>query len=82
MLVSVPGVYRGGKIELAEQPDVRDETRVIVTFLESGVIDLRARGISEKQAAELRAQLAAFADDWDSPEMAIYDNYSAAKAGH
>jgi len=41
------------------------------------VIDLRARGISEDQARELRAQLAAFAEEWDSPEMSVYDNYEA-----
>ena len=80
MLVSVHGVYRHGKIELIEQPRMmRDETRVVVTFLESGLIDLRTRGIAEKQAAELRARLATFAEDWDSPEMSIYDNYDAAK---
>jgi len=38
MLNSVQGVYRGGKVELAEQPaDVSDETRVIVTFIEHGM---------------------------------------------
>jgi hypothetical protein len=30
-------------------------------------------------AAELRTALACFADEWDSPEMAIYDDYEAAK---
>ena len=81
MLISVQGVYRHGKIELVEQPsNIRDETRVVVTFLESGLVDLRSRGINEKQAAELRARLETFAEDWDSPEMSIYDNYDAAKA--
>mgnify|MGYP001572143541 FL=1 len=81
MLVSVQGVYRHGKVELIEQPGMmRDETRVVVTFLDSGLIDLRTRGIDEKQAAELRARLATFAEDWDSAEMSIYDNYDAAKA--
>ena len=78
---SVEGVYRDGKIELAEPPrDVRDETRVIVTLLDSGHVDLRARGIDEAHAAELRARLATFAEDWDSPEMDLYDDYNAAKA--
>ncbi len=82
MLKSVEGVYRNGKIELVEIPsDVRDETRVIVTFLETHLIDLRTRGIDEAQAADLRARLATFAEDWESPEMSIYDNYDAAK-GH
>jgi len=81
MLKSVEGVYRDGKIELTEFPgDVRNETRVIVTFLEIGHIDLRARGIDEAQAAELRAQLGTFAEEWNSPDMALYDNYDAAKA--
>ncbi|MBC8181081.1 hypothetical protein H8E88_08155 [candidate division KSB1 bacterium] len=35
--------------------------------------DLQTRGIDKKQAAELRARLATFAEDWDSPEMDIYD---------
>jgi len=81
MLKSVQGVYRNGKIELVEQPsNIFDETHVIVTFLEPGLIDLRRRGITEEQAAELRARLATFAEDWDTPEMSIYDNYDAVKA--
>jgi hypothetical protein len=81
MLKSVEGVYRDGKIELTELPgDVQNETRVIVTFLETNSIDLQARGINETQAAELWAQLGTFAEEWDRPEMALYDNYDAAKA--
>jgi hypothetical protein len=81
MLTSVMGVYRGGRVELTEYPThVADETSVIVTFVEKGDLDLRTRGISEAEAAELRERLAAFAEDWDSPEMEIYDNYDAAKA--
>jgi hypothetical protein len=80
-LTSVKGIYRSGRVELTEQPaNVRDETQVIVTFVEPGEIDLRTRGISEAEAAELRDRLAAFVEDWDSPEMEIYDNYDAAKA--
>jgi hypothetical protein len=81
MLKSVEGVYRDGKIELTEFPgDVHDETRVIVTFLETSYIDLRSRGIDEAQAAALRAQLGTFAEEWNSPDMRPYDNYDAAKA--
>lgn len=81
MLTSITGVYRDGRIELAEAPrDMPDETRVIVTFLASGQIALPPRGIDEARAAELRARLAAFAEDWDSPEMEDYDDYDAAKA--
>ena len=35
--------------------------------------DLRARGIDEAQAAELRARLKTFAEDWERPEASIYD---------
>lgn len=81
MLKSVEGVYGDGRIELTELPgDVHDETRVIVTFLETSDIDLRARGIDEGQAAEIRTQLGAFAEEWDSPDMSLYDDYDAAKA--
>lgn len=81
MLKTIEGIYRDGKIELSELPGhVPEDTRVIVTFLEIRHIDLRERGISEEQAAELRTQLGAFAEEWDSPEMACYDNYDAAKA--
>jgi len=49
-----------------------------VTFLDSGAVDLRKRGIGKAQAKTLRAQLATFTEDWDSPEMSAYDNYDAA----
>lgn len=94
MLRTIEGVYRNGKVELTEVPsDVREEMRVLATFLEPQSIDLRARGIEnsavpktaaplkhEAHAAELRARLATFAEDWDSPEMAVYDDYDAAIA--
>jgi hypothetical protein len=36
-------------------------------------VDLRSRRISEAQASDLRARLRTFAEDWDRPEVAIYD---------
>lgn len=81
MIKRVEGLYRKGKIELTELPaNVPDDTPVVVTFLEPGPVDLRTRGIDEEQAAELRARLAAFGEEWDSPEMNIYDDYDAAKS--
>lgn len=38
-----------------------------------GMIDLRFVGIDETQAADLRARLKTFAEDWERPEAAIYD---------
>jgi hypothetical protein len=81
MLTTIQGVYRDGKIELIEIPtNVREETPVIVTFLTSIPIDLRTRGISEEQADDLRARLTTFSEEWNSPEMDVYDNYDAVKA--
>ncbi|MDQ3815134.1 MAG: hypothetical protein M3347_14490 [Armatimonadota bacterium] len=80
MLTSVKGTYRHGQIELQELPvDVQDETPVIVTFLGDEVIDLPAQGIGPQQAVELRAALATF-EDWNAPEMDIYNDYDAATA--
>jgi hypothetical protein len=74
-------VYRNGKIELAEAPyHIPDETPVIVTFIEDHSLDLRTHGIDEVHAADLRARLRTFAEEWESQEMDIYDDYDAAKA--
>ena len=43
------------------------------------MIDLRDYGISREQAAELRASLATF-EDWNAPEMDIYNDYDQALA--
>ncbi len=40
-------------------------------------VDLRVRGIGEGQAADLRARLKSFAEDWDRPEASICDEDSA-----
>jgi hypothetical protein len=74
MLTSIQGVYRAGKIELVEiPPGIPEDTPVIITFLKSMYLDLPSRGINEEQAADLRGRLAAFAEEWDSPEMDIYN---------
>ena len=80
MLTAVEGVFQDGVVKLREQPAAAvPGAAVIVTFLSPDVVDLRDRGIGEADAAELRARLSAFAEDWDSPEMAAYDRYDAAK---
>lgn len=75
MLRAVEGIYRQGKIELLETPPDVTEARVVVTFLPiEGTIDLRARGIDEAEAAELRSRWGAAAEDWDRPEMDVYND--------
>jgi len=38
-----------------------------------GSVGLGERGINEAHASDLRARLKTFAEDWDRPEAAIYD---------
>ena len=81
MLKSVEGVYEHGVVKLTELPAGMPATAsVIVTFLTSGTVDLRPHGIGASEAAELRARLSTFAEEWESPEMSVYDDYHAAKS--
>ncbi|MBE9185257.1 hypothetical protein IQ270_11155 [Microcoleus sp. LEGE 07076] len=74
MLKSVKGIYRNGKVELLETPEELTEGKVIVTFLsESGFVELPSRGIDRQQAGDLRVRLSRFTEDWERPEMDIYD---------
>jgi hypothetical protein len=74
MVKSVEGIYRNGKVELLQPLEETECSRVIVTFIRPAEhVDLRERGIDESQAADLRHRLARFAEDWDRPEMAAYD---------
>lgn len=73
MLKSFEGLYREGKVELLESPPADLEGKVIVTFLDAASIDLVERGIGPQQAADLRQRLQSFSEDWDRPEMDVYD---------
>jgi len=73
MLKSVEGTYRNGRVEVSEVPPGVAEGPVIVTFLSPNHVDLRARGIDAAQAADLRARLRAFEQDWNDPAMDAYD---------
>ena len=74
MLKSVEGIFRNGKVELLEPAPQSDESRVVVTFLPArSPVDLIDRGIDEAQAADLRGRLKTIAEDWQRPEMDVYD---------
>jgi hypothetical protein len=80
MVRSVEGIYRNGKVELIEPLTEAEGSRVIVTWVDpatidptTGAVDLQQRGVDHHQAADLRHRLAAFAEDWERPEMAVYD---------
>ena len=74
MVKSVEGIYRNGKVELVDPLPEAEGSRVIVTWSHPAEpVDLRERGIDQPQAADLRRRLPRFAEDWDRPEMAAYD---------
>ena len=74
MVKSVEGIYRNGKVELAEPLAEAEGSRVIVTWVHPAEnVDLPDRGIDESEAADLCRRLGPFAEDWDRPEMAAYD---------
>jgi hypothetical protein len=75
-MVTVEGIYKDGKVELSEPPPEISRARVLVTFLGPEDIDLQALGISEEQAADLRAKFETF-EDWNDSAMDIYNDYDA-----
>ena len=73
MLQSLEGIYRNGKIELREKPRRLRKARVIVTFLPEGREAAEKPNLTRKEAAEWRAKLAAWEEDWNAPGMEDYD---------
>lgn len=73
-LQTIEGTYENGSIKLSGEPPPVESARVLVTFLDAAsVVHLAPRGIAPAQAAELRARLKTFAEDWNRPEMDAYD---------
>ncbi len=70
---SIQGVYHDGRIELIEPAPEDAAGPIIVTFLAASGVDLAERGVDQQQAADLRRRLAPFAEDWQRPEMDVYD---------
>ncbi|NCD42682.1 MAG: hypothetical protein EOL88_11385 [Bacteroidia bacterium] len=70
------GVYKNGNIELLRKPDHKiGQMAVLITFLEDDQnVDLIEHGINETEAGDLRHRLQCFSDDWNQPEMDIYDD--------
>ena len=76
MITSVEAVYRDGKLELLEPaPDRAETSRIVVTFLPPPSVDERvAHGYTREEAAAIRARAGAIAEDWDHPDMDVYDH--------
>jgi hypothetical protein len=75
VITSIQGIFRNGKVELLEPPPSSiSESQVVITFLpKAHPVNLSERGIDPKQAGELRARLRAITEDWERPEMDLYD---------
>jgi hypothetical protein len=63
------------KLNSAERLAVQKKLAEIAS--ENTGIALHDRGIGEVQAADLRSRLKTFAEDWERPEAAIYDENPA-----
>ena len=84
-----------GNLQLLGNINLPKSRRVIITILDeeptaeafhlsverptTPAIDLAARGLNQAEAADLRARLATFHEEWNSPEMDIYDDYDTIK---
>lgn len=72
-MLTIEGTYKNGEIILTETPTEVSESKVLVTFLDTKEINLQERGIGKAQATELRAKFGTIAEDWNKPEMDVYD---------
>jgi DeoR family transcriptional regulator, catabolite repression regulator len=78
--------FSNNLLELAEKLGIQIElnqqhqSQYLPPSISEHQIDLATHGIDTAQAEILRASFMTFADDWNSPEMSLYDNYDAAKA--
>lgn len=72
-MLTIEGTYKDGKVLLSEMPSELAESKVLVMFLNGQQIDLKERGIGKQQAHDLRNRLSSITEDWNMPEMDIYD---------
>ena len=63
------------KLSSAERLAVQQKLAEIAA--QNSAIALHDRGMDEVQAADLRSRLKTFAEDWERPEAAIYDENPA-----
>ena len=81
MSKTVQGIFRNGRVEFPADTSLsHQDCPVLVTFLEPGEVDLLSRGITPEEAAAFRSKLSTFIEDWESPEMDIYDDYDTFKS--
>jgi hypothetical protein len=78
-MLTVEGLYRNGMVELLQSVEDVKQARVLVTFIENSDLELSTLGIDRAEAVVLRETFATF-EDWNDPEMDIYNDYDNAKA--
>ena len=78
-MLTVEGLYRNGTVELLQSVENVKQSRVLVTFMENSDLELSSFGIDRDEAVVLRETFATF-EDWNDPEMDIYNDYDNAKA--
>jgi hypothetical protein len=61
-------------------PDERRQIARRLAELDGLVTDARGNIIPAAALAELRGHLDRFAEEWDSPEMSMYDDYDSSRA--
>jgi hypothetical protein len=71
-MLTIEGIYKNGQVMLSEMPNL-SESRVLITFLATQEISLADCGINENQAFELKSKLSSIENDWNEPDMDIYD---------
>ncbi len=81
MIQTVEGVFRNGKVELLEEPENVQESRVIVTFLPAATGPEGGPTFTSEEVDDLRGKLAAWDEDWNAPGMEAYDDYETRRCG-
>ncbi len=74
--MKVNGIYRNGRVELAQLPPGITEAAVSVICYPD--VSLSALGIDAETAADLHHSFASFTD-WEDPTMDAYNDYDAAR---
>jgi hypothetical protein len=73
MMKSIEGIYQNGKVKLLEPGPANGKSRVIVTFVPFSGPEGQKKRLTKTHAANLRTRLKTFQEDWDRPEMDVYD---------
>ncbi len=74
--MKINGMYRNGRVELAQVPPGITEAAVSVIFYPD--VSLATLGIDAETAADLRHRFASFTD-WEDSAMDAYNDYDAAR---